>query len=262
VPNSQSTQYVDQLHQQLNRYFDLEEVRTLCFVLNLDYDSIRGEGKSAKTRELILHLGRNGRLPELLDYARRERKHVQWPDPPAGFELPQAVEGGPAAGGPVYNVNTGGGVFVAGGVSTGGGDFTGRDRITHGDEIQGSKFELSGDFRGAVLNIQSRLDHVTQSVGAIPHGDPGDRAALSLLLDDLAAELAALPAESAADVESITRRVESLVKEMESEQPDPELLDIICVSLQRFADRLAPTHPAIPQLATHITALTRQLVNN
>lgn len=37
----------------LNKQFDLEELRTLCFHLNLDYDNLPGEGKQGKARELI-----------------------------------------------------------------------------------------------------------------------------------------------------------------------------------------------------------------
>ena len=45
--------------------FDLEELRTLCFDLGVDYDSLRGEGKEAKARELVGYIERRGRLDEL-----------------------------------------------------------------------------------------------------------------------------------------------------------------------------------------------------
>jgi hypothetical protein len=41
------------LHALLTEYFNLEELRALCFDLGLDYDELRGEVKSAKARELI-----------------------------------------------------------------------------------------------------------------------------------------------------------------------------------------------------------------
>lgn len=64
----------------LQHYFDLEELRTMCFTLNLDYENIRGDTKEGKCRELILRLGREDRLAELLDYAREKRPTVKWPD--------------------------------------------------------------------------------------------------------------------------------------------------------------------------------------
>jgi len=42
-----------ELHRLLVRHFDLEELRTLAFDLGVDFDDLRGEGKSAKARELI-----------------------------------------------------------------------------------------------------------------------------------------------------------------------------------------------------------------
>lgn len=57
----------------LTLLFDEEELRTLCFDLNVDYDSLRGEGKAAKARELVALTERLGQL-ELLEAAvRRER---------------------------------------------------------------------------------------------------------------------------------------------------------------------------------------------
>ncbi|MCP4666470.1 MAG: hypothetical protein GY849_08880, partial [Deltaproteobacteria bacterium] len=55
--------------------------------LGVDYDSLPGEGKAAKARELMLYLARRRRLAELLKTISRER--------PAGFDFdlaPAAVE--------------------------------------------------------------------------------------------------------------------------------------------------------------------------
>jgi len=57
----------------LTRLFDGEEFQTLCFDLGVDYDSLRGEGKAAKARELVALAERTGRLAELEAAVRRER---------------------------------------------------------------------------------------------------------------------------------------------------------------------------------------------
>ena len=46
------------VYELLNSSFDEEELRTLCFGLGVDYDSLPGEGKRAKARELVGYLGR------------------------------------------------------------------------------------------------------------------------------------------------------------------------------------------------------------
>lgn len=54
------------LRQFIEDWFDLEELRTLCFDLRVDYDSLRGEGKAAKVRELLATLKRQRRLKDLI----------------------------------------------------------------------------------------------------------------------------------------------------------------------------------------------------
>jgi hypothetical protein len=89
--------YLTTLHRLLDQYFSLEEIRTLCFDLGVDYESVRGEGKSARIRELILALGRNGRLPELIGLVQEQRRHVHWPPAPPDFQLPASLESGSTA---------------------------------------------------------------------------------------------------------------------------------------------------------------------
>jgi hypothetical protein len=64
----------------LVQYFDEEEIRSLAFDLEVDYDSLRGEGKASKTRELVAHMDRHGRLSEFLEIGPRLRSDVPWED--------------------------------------------------------------------------------------------------------------------------------------------------------------------------------------
>ena len=70
---------VHELYQILTRRFDEEELRTLCYYLEIDYDSLRGEGKAAKARELIAYLDRRGQIPKLWETGRRLRPDITWP---------------------------------------------------------------------------------------------------------------------------------------------------------------------------------------
>lgn len=66
------------LFKALARYFDEEELRTLCFILGIEFDALKGEGKANKARELILYLDRRGRIAELIQNCKRLRPHVSW----------------------------------------------------------------------------------------------------------------------------------------------------------------------------------------
>ena len=64
---------VGELRRILSSLFDEEELRDLCFDLDVDYDSLRGEGKAAQARELVALAERRGHLAELEAAIRRER---------------------------------------------------------------------------------------------------------------------------------------------------------------------------------------------
>lgn len=51
--------------------FNDQELRDLCFELAIDYESLGGEGKAAKARELVAHCERRERLKELEKVAQR-----------------------------------------------------------------------------------------------------------------------------------------------------------------------------------------------
>lgn len=59
----------------LNEQFNEGELRTLCLVLHVDYDSLPGSGTADKARELLLHQQRRGRLAVLQQEIIRERPH-------------------------------------------------------------------------------------------------------------------------------------------------------------------------------------------
>lgn len=75
----QGNQYdLVKLHQLVDRYFDQEELKMLCFKLRLDFDSIQGEGKSNKARELIMYCNRHGHMDGFIAKASELRPHVAW----------------------------------------------------------------------------------------------------------------------------------------------------------------------------------------
>lgn len=60
-------------------HFDEEELRTLCLLLNIDYESLGGDGKRAKAERLVGYLDRRGRTDELLEQLDQLRPKVAWP---------------------------------------------------------------------------------------------------------------------------------------------------------------------------------------
>lgn len=59
-----------------DRLLSEEEARDLCFYLDIDYDSLGGNGKRAKIRELILFLKRKGKVNDFVVLVVIERSQV------------------------------------------------------------------------------------------------------------------------------------------------------------------------------------------
>ena len=76
------------LRHELDRRFDEQELRSLCFDLRVDYDNLPGEGKVNKARELVAYMARRGRLDDLAKVGRRLRPDIDWE---ALIQAPQVI---------------------------------------------------------------------------------------------------------------------------------------------------------------------------
>ena len=108
---------------------------------------------------MLLALGRNGRLSELITLLQQERPNVVWPPVPDNFKMPESVDFGNIFASPhrkeqtiTHQINTGGGAYIGGVVNTGGGEFTGRDKIIYGDTM------ASNEIAAAFVSIQTAVD--------------------------------------------------------------------------------------------------------
>jgi energy-coupling factor transporter ATP-binding protein EcfA2 len=63
----------------ISRAFSREELRTLCFELNVEYDDLPADGRINKARELIQLCERLECLEALVRLCREKRPHVEWP---------------------------------------------------------------------------------------------------------------------------------------------------------------------------------------
>lgn len=92
MTNSEFSQAdLNQLYQKLNHHFDEEELRTLCFSLQVEYDTLPAQGKSNKARELVNYLARRDRISELLQLVQVERPSIEWNRSEGDYIDPGAV---------------------------------------------------------------------------------------------------------------------------------------------------------------------------
>ena len=69
---------IAQLVNILTTRFDVNELETLAFDLGLDWDNLEGKTRDNKIRNLVDHMRRYGRLPELANHIRQTRPDIQW----------------------------------------------------------------------------------------------------------------------------------------------------------------------------------------
>jgi hypothetical protein len=235
--NDASRRFLAEMQAKVTTYFNSEEVETMAFVLGIDYDSLRGATKPTKVNALLFDVARNGRLPELLAHARRERANVEWPDMPAGFELPQGAAGSEAGGTTIQNINTGGGAFISGGTFNAGGN------IDAGRREGGA----TGDG-----NLPAKSPYGQASGPATRTRFLQEVAALKPLLD-------ALPEQYDREAGALARRVDLLAEELAADHFDGETVLDLAQAVGRAADNLAPAAPVAAARARSLVDLAAAL---
>ena len=68
------------LRRLLEEHLSLEEGRTIAFDLDVNYESLPGEGHAAKMRELVKHLDQRGQLARVVDWLRTNRSDIDLSD--------------------------------------------------------------------------------------------------------------------------------------------------------------------------------------
>lgn len=233
------------LREKLNRYFSLGELKTICFDLGIDHESLETSNKPALVESLIVHLGRTGRMPELLSLVREQRKHVFWPDI-SQVDLETAVA---AASKPTIVHQYSGPTAV----------HHGQGDINMGNT--GDTFNMSGDFRGAILNIKSTLTNVSQTVGSLPTASSNDKEALQKLIDDLNKALVAVPAGQEEDAEAVAAAAKMHVETAQAEKPNKTMVKITGEGLKQAAENIKGVLPTVLTIATQIVATISRIVS-
>lgn len=78
MPTTLTLPQVASLGRQISENFNKEELQELCFEIDVDYEDLRGSGKSSKARELADYCRRLGKVPLLWEKLYAYRGHVDW----------------------------------------------------------------------------------------------------------------------------------------------------------------------------------------
>jgi len=123
------------------------------------------------------------------------------------------------------------------------------------------RINMSGDFRGAVVNIKSTLTNVQQSVGDIRTDDQSARQELETLIGQLSEALQKVPAKNQEDAEAVAETAKALVDNAKAEKPNRTLVQVTAQGLKLAAQNLADVMPGVVTLATRIAVIVSNIIN-
>ncbi len=156
---------------------------------------------------------------------------------------------GPGATSTVRTINTGGGAYAERNIDKRSGTFVG-----------GNQFNLSGNFDGAMLNIESTLTAVSQSIVAAPRGDTATKTELQQLIDQLNNILHQSPANKSVEIEAVVETAKQAVAQATRATPNKALVQINAEMLKQAAQSLKDVLPEVPSIATRIAVLLSSLI--
>jgi hypothetical protein len=123
----------------------------------------------------------------------------------------------------------------------------------------GDQYNMSGDFRGAIVNIRSTLNDAGQIVNKIPTEDVNIRTELALLIAQLSDLLEHVPEPRQEQAQAVAQTAKVLVDTARSDMPNQTLLQITSEGLKRAAQNLADVLPAVLSIATKIVTIVMKL---
>lgn len=121
---------------------------------------------------------------------------------------------------------------------------------------------MSGDFRYSILNIQSRLTNLSQSIGELVGVKSTEKAELKQLIEQLKGALETAPEDKVEEAEAVAWAAESLIDLVDAgvgEKPNRLKIQITKEGLKKAAENIADVLPKVLSIALKIAAVIDRL---
>ncbi|SRR6266496_1026731 len=123
-------------------------------------------------------------------------------------------------------------------------------RPAPGETIMGNKY-VFGDISGSIVNVDSELERVKQSLGSAAV-DKANKKTLEELLDQLKSELHNMPLNKREEAEAIADSAKVFVQAGTKTKPNKTTLQITADGLRKAAESVADVMPAVLAVASSI----------
>lgn len=124
----------------------------------------------------------------------------------------------------------------------------------------GDTFNMSGDFRNAILNIKSTLVNVKQNISTIPNVDESIKQELKELVNQLNNELQKVSSKNSAEAKAIAEATKLLIETIKKEKPNKSMVQVGAEGLMQAAKNLATVMPTVLTIATQIVTTIMEIV--
>lgn len=138
----------------------------------------------------------------------------------------------------------------------------GRQVVRNNFRLQSREIsEIHVDIRGGnnIVNVNSILTSVQQTIQENTFLDPSEREKLEQLLSNLEYELKNIPPENADEAEAVAETAKSLIEKATKEKPNKPLVQISADGLKKAAENIAVITPKVLVAAQAIIAFVMQL---
>ena len=124
--------------------------------------------------------------------------------------------------------------------------------------IMGQSY-MSGDFRGAIVNIRIMLNNLQQNINNIPTEDVDNQWKLVQLIAQLNHALQQVPETRHEQAGAVAQTAKVLVDAAASDKPNKTLLEIKGQGLEQAAQNLADVLPSVVSIVAQIVTIVMKL---
>lgn len=116
----------------------------------------------------------------------------------------------------------------------------------------GDTYNLSGDFRGAIVNINTTLSNVSQTISRLPNTDAQTKTELEQLVKQLKTALVTAPHDKLQLAEAIALQAKQLADAADTEHPNQAWLQVSAEGLKSAAKAISEVVPTALSVAIQI----------
>jgi len=120
---------------------------------------------------------------------------------------------------------------------------------------------MSGDFRGSILNVESTLSNISQTIGTRSGLSDSDREEIQHLVKQLNESLESAPHDKIQEAEAVAWAADSLLKYATEEKPNRVKVEITKDGLMKAASNMAAVAPVVLSIAERIISTIDRLVS-